>query len=221
MKKLLVLTLFTAFLFNKLTAQTEQGGTIIGISSSFGLLNLENGSSLSGFSFSRIKLKSDVTGFDPGEPDKQTRFNLTPRIGYFVIDNLSVGLDITLSTTVNKSGDIDLKESNNFLLAGPFVRYYIPTDKVFPFVEVSGALGGLTSKTEGSDSFFNEDREDKSSLRTILGGAGMAVPLGDKVLFDFMVGYSSLFVKQREDNPENFRTLINSFGFRFGFAVVL
>ena len=53
------------------------------------------------------------------------------------------------------------------------------------------------------------------------GGIGLAAPLGEKVTFDIMAGYDSLTVKDKEDNDDNYRTVIGTLGLKIGFTILL
>lgn len=62
----------------------------------------------------------------PGNDNKVTSFSFSPQAGYFVIDNLEVGIALNVSTQNNKPGNgIDSK--SNYFGIGPFARYYIFT----------------------------------------------------------------------------------------------
>ena len=89
--------------------------------------------------WSTHKVKSDSGDDDNSDPVKEFSLNLTPRAGYFVINNLAVGLDFTLAYNRMKrtSGGEYISNSTRFG-AGPFLRYYIPTQKFLPFAEYPG-----------------------------------------------------------------------------------
>ena len=72
---------------------------------------------------------------------------------------------------------------------------------------------------DGDNSDFNY--EDKESILSVVGGIGMAVPLGSKVTFDVMGGYNHLRIKDKKDNPDNYRRVYGTFGLKFGFIVFL
>ena len=114
---------------------------------SIGLLNaqttkgkflLELSSNMFDLGYTNSKSKSD------DGTDEQTRhgFNIgvTPAVGYFVIDNLALGIDFNIGLQTGKSGD-----GSNYTFVtshiGPFVRYYVPTTKVLPFFELGGSIG--------------------------------------------------------------------------------
>ncbi len=58
-----------------------------------------------------------------GSSENATTFNLSPRIGYFFVQNLALGLDINYSLLSYGTGSN--KETNSIFGLGPFIRYYI------------------------------------------------------------------------------------------------
>ena len=210
------LTLISVFVLTigtgLLNAQTSQGSVLIGVSSTLSLAG--SGSDLMGLGFSSIKYKSDIDGFENSDSDKMTSINLQPKIGYFVNDNLALGLDLNIALSSEKNGEDGDKYSQTLLGAGPFVRYYIPKSKVSPFIEISGSFGSLKDKYNSEDGF-------KSSITSIGGGVGLAAPLGEKVLLDILAGYNTLTVKDKEDNEDNFRSVIGTLGLKIGFTILL
>ena len=53
------------------------------------------------------------------------------------------------------------------------------------------------------------------------GGIGMAAPVSDRITFDVLVGYNSLTYKDKDDNDDNDRTVIGTFGIKLGFIIFL
>jgi hypothetical protein len=198
-----------------LQAQTEKGHWLIGASSrtSAGFLGLPGSEPcIMNLGFSTFNYKDDSG--EEYDPEKFTSINLSPQAGYFVIDNLVVGLDMNLAfMKYSTTGEYSSDYKTNFFTAGPFVRYYIPAGKVYPFFEAGAAFG--TQSVGDSDDTY------KSSVQCYGGGAGLAVPLGKKATFDTMLTYNSLSIKDKEDNPDNFRTILGTFGIKFGFHIFL
>lgn len=214
----LALLLLPAFIY----AQTEQGRIMAGLSTRIGMPVFTETMMSDVFSlgFSTIKNKSDADDFEEPDPDKITSINMLPRVGFFVIDGLAVGLDLNLSNVVYKDGNDDDKTITTAYALGPFVRYYFPVEKVKPFVEVNSSFGSIKQKYEYTNSNY-EDDEYKYGLVLIGGGAGVAIPIGKRVTFDMMAGYNSLKFKEKEDNEDNDRTILGTFGLKFGFVVFL
>ena len=197
-----------------LKAQTGQGNVLLGVSSSLSLAG--TGSDLMTIGFSTTKYKSDLDGFEEPEPDKSRSITLLPRVGYFAVNNVAFGLDMSFSYSNQENGNGG-EFSQTLLSVGPFLRFYIPLEGVKPFIEGSAALGSIKGEyTSGGHS-----EEDKSGLTGLGAGAGIAAPLGKKVNMDFMVGYNSLTIKETEDNEYNFRTVVGTLAFKFGITVLL
>ncbi len=66
-----------------------------------------------------------------GLDDNLNQLLLSPQVGYFFIDNVSLSLLIQYAS--NSRGDY----SNTQWGLGPSLRYYLPLDKVYPFLELS------------------------------------------------------------------------------------
>jgi len=199
-------------------AQMKKGGIFMGVSSSFNIVGSMMGQSSDLFSlgFSSVKYKSDAPGFVESDPEKMTGLNAMPKIGYFIGNNFAAGLDLSIAYSKDKWGENPTISQTTFCI-GPFLRYYVPAGKVSAFFEAGGLLGNISYKYKsGSNS-----SSDKSSLKSIGGGAGLAVPLGDKVSLDLMAGYDSFVVKSKDDNPDNERGIVGSVRFKFGFLIFL
>lgn len=219
MKKLTLLAVVLVTISSGLLkAQTNQGKVLLGLSSTLSLdgtgYNLTGGTgfNLMNISFSSTKYKSDA--YEEGNPHKKTNINLSPKVGYFVVDNLVIGLDLNVASLSEKGGT--LKISQTLLSTGPFIRYYLPTSNVRPFFEFNSAFGVINNKLK-TDIY----EEFKSSVKSIGGGFGIAAPLGERVMFDVLAGYNSLTVQRKENNDNNFRNVIGTLGLKFGFTMLL
>jgi hypothetical protein len=197
-----------------LNAQTQKGTFMIGDLYRPGkALSYDYFNSSMNIGFGTQTYKSD-DGED-SSPTKLLNFNLMPRVGYFFANNLLLGIDLTIAS-VRQTEDV-YKYTISTLGAGPFVRYYIPLEKVMPFFELDGSFGRVKYKYTMDQ---NED-ESKSSLNSIGGGVGVAFPLGRIVTFDMLVGYSHMVLKDKEDNDNNYRDIANSAGVKVGFTILL
>jgi hypothetical protein len=192
--------------------QTEKGTKLFGISSTVNL----TGSSQIGYSTS--KRKGD--GFET-ESQKTFNVNLTPRAGVFLIDNLAVGLDLNLGWVKITDDFFDGGSTTaNQILASPFFRYYIPIKNVKPFIEAGAGIGYSKVDFEG-DSPSDFSFESTSNLLSVGTGIGIATPLGNKVSFDSLIGYSYGQSKEKEDNDSNEKLITNTILIRFGFSIYL
>lgn len=193
-------------------SQTTKGRLLLGVSSRYGFTQSGQGDLMSiGFSTTTRKIDS------PNGPDYEKshyfRYNLAPRAGIFVINNLVTGIDLLASVYENTE-----YINNQFsFAAGPFARYYFPVKKVRPFVEASTALGVMKYQ-------FDMDEDItviKTNIFIISAGAGAAFIVSDRVTLDLLAGYSSYREKQKENNPNNYRTITGTLGMRFGISVYL
>jgi hypothetical protein len=158
--------------------------------------------------------------------------NLQPKVGYFVIDNLAIGLNINLAFINYTDGENDKnKMKSMFYGAGPFVRYYIDAGGVLPFAELEVAFGGgkVTDEYEGEGGGTDEESM-KYSMFNFGGGIGVAIPIGGHASFDIMAGYTTTTYKAKEytnaegdtfENDDNDRNINGTFGVKFGFLVMI
>lgn len=219
-KTRIVLTAVFLFVFVAAFAQTEKGNFFVGISSRYTINPSEMGVNmpdLMTIGFSTVKFKSDEG--ESSESVKFNNFNLNPKIGYFAADNLLLGIDMGLgfSSLIYEEEDYESKDKGTFMSVGPFVRYYLPMEKITPFAEASVAFGTMKSKWESE---FGDD-ESKSGVTSFHGGVGFLAKLGSNAGFEMSLGYLSNTIKDKDDNPENYRMVVGSIGVRFGLVVFL
>ena len=220
MKKVTLITsILVALSFGNINAQTEKGKKLVGLSSTLSLFG--TGSDIINFGFSSVKVKSDAAGNNEPDPDQIISLNFLPKVGYFVMDNLALGLDMSFALTSQKSGESSSKYLQTLYSIGPFIRYYLPhsTLKVFPYFELSGSMGSINTKYDYGDNSSLSDDKSISGINSFGGGAGIAIPLGEKFSFDVLVGYNSLTIKDKEDNPNNERTIVGTLGVKLGFTL--
>lgn len=229
MKKLLLI-IAAVCLLSAGNAQTqfEQGKIITGVSSTLNLMSITDdwclapGSDFMSMGIGKYKYRSESQYYDYHYEYKIRGFNVLPRAGYFIMDNLAVGLDMILSSKTWVDPDDGEKWITSLLCAGPFARYYYPLEKFSPFAELNAVFGILSDKNKDGGDVDVE----RSSVVMLGGGLGAAFPLGEKVTFDVMAGYSFLSSKElnkEEANGESGTTKITSgmLGLRMGFTVLL
>ena len=92
-----------------------------------------------GFATNSSKTSFETPGTADSEP-KNTQWNVSPYIGYFLFNNftLGIGLDYT-SSSETRAGEEKTKDSD--LLFGPFARYYIPFDDKAIFLQANFGFG--------------------------------------------------------------------------------
>ena len=106
-KSYLVVIAILLFSFSSNYAQTNKGRFIVG---EFTALRFD-GSALNpmNFGYSTIKTKSDSGDSDPA---KNITINLMPKVGYFVADNLAIGLDMSGTISITKSSSESSKQTS-------------------------------------------------------------------------------------------------------------
>ncbi len=218
MKKTTFYTFIVMLLYcGMLQAQTTKGRIMLGVSSNIGLSPetslVQPGVDFVSMGFSTVKYKSDAESY-ADDQNNVSAIKFAPRIGYMIIDNLALGMDLNLSFTTLKYDDDDKTTFNSYRF-GPFARYYFTTPKVLPYVEMSASFGTMSHDWSGWD------EPDKYSTTSFGGGAGLAIPVGNHLTFDLMAGYHSFVLKDKADNSENHRTVIGTLGFKFGCTLLL
>jgi len=215
-KALIIASIIFSACYTILTAQTTKGKFMLGELSYIEFLgNGVLGSTNLGYSIFQNKSDGDSNS---DSKDKMFSLNVVPRVGYFVIDNFGVGLDLFLATESYKMLDDTYKSSSTFFAVGPFVRYYIPIKKVLPYAEVNYSMGSRKSNSEYNG---NESYSSNNAIKLYGAGLGLAVPIGEKVTFDALAGYHAYVIKDKEDNANNERLVAGTIGLKLGFMVFL
>jgi outer membrane protein len=188
--------------------QTESGKVLIGTSMNLIGPNTSIFSSApnsAGVNFGSAKFKSgnfesDATNF--------IMFNLSPKVGFFMVENGLLGIDLTFLYMKEEDDDAAITEVG----VGPFFRYYFPAEKVVrPFVHAQAGIGQVS---------FGEGDEFKTSTMSYNLGAGGVFFLSEKVSFDLMFGYYRKQLKEKSSD-DNSRVLLGSFGLAAGLSIFL
>ena len=108
---LIIITLFTITIYG----QTEKGKIYIGANS-----NLNFSSSSSSFENKSTNIIQSAENVN-----KFSHLNINGEVGYFLIDNLTSGLNINFSRT-NPDDD----SAQNIYIVSPFVKYYFLNGKI-------------------------------------------------------------------------------------------
>jgi hypothetical protein len=131
------------------------------------------------------------------------------------MDNLVVGLEVMINSHMDKDSYDGDKYSRMIFGAGPFVRYYYPLEKVYPFAELETMFGSY-KETYSTDEY-------KEGMMMIGGGLGAALPIGDRVTFDAVAGYYHMTWNEEEwgEGDETRKYITGGFGLKMGFSVYL
>ena len=191
--------------------QLEKGNLLLGATSTVALSGSAS-SELIGLGFIKATYKF---GSGPAEDAfKRTSFNILPRAGYFVTDNLAAGLQAVVFGYTEKDLEYDDTYKESTIGIGPFVRYYYPLDKFYPFAEAEFLFGTV------KEFWYDEDEKTPFMMFGVMVGA--ALPLGDNVTFDAAAGYLRSSLKHTEVETEDKVHFITSgFCLRMGFTIYL
>lgn len=141
----------------------------------------------SGLGISALTTKAKDSG-NSTKLGNSTSFSFSPAAGYFLIDNLALGLNLDLLTSKYKDDNTGAKSTSTSFTVGPFVRYYITKGL---FGEFNLGVGSEKDKYEATGG----TNEDKSSLFRWSLGAGYAIMISDQVAFEPSLGYLSMASK--------------------------
>ena len=197
MRKLL-LTIAIAVIGITVNAQTEKGNWVVG-----GSTTVSFGSTKSTIEDTDIELKI-------------SEIQIIPSLGYFVIDNLAVGIDLTFSYTKFEDdfgalfGESESEESSLAAVLGGTYYFQTNDDKLKPYV---GIGGGLVYNSIG------EEDADKDNGFALSGKAGLAYFLNDSIAIDFIVNYRYISLKNKE--IEDLKTKSSNIGVGVGFSLFL
>ena len=98
----------------------------------------------------------------------------------------------------------------------PFLRCYIGSSNIKPYLHGEVGLGTEKSKTPGVSNEFSTSAD---IFLYELGG-GIGIFLNEKVSLDIGLAYASVSFKRRLNNL-NFKDIANGFGLGIGFVIVL
>ncbi len=213
MKKItLLLVLFCIVVFSAMSqTQMEKGKLFLGVTSTVAMGGSE-GSEFLSLGFVTEKYKH---GSDPAEATyKKSIYNILPKAGYFIIDNLVAGLEVVVTgyKETDLEDDDTWKESTFGI--GPFVRYYYPLEKIYPFAEAEAIFGSCKETWIGV--------EETYPMFMFGISLGVSLPLGDRVTFDGSLGYTrTTFSWEDVEMGGDGKEIYGGIGFKFGFTVYL
>ena len=205
-----------------LTAQTEAGRTYISLGSAYSPINQSNFLfKTNGMSFGNEWVTGitvdgdddDNSGNDywnNDDKDKTTSFNMGGQFGYFIIDNLLLGVGIEYASFSNKSiTEVDWngdgfddertrKDKMTSLAFSPFTKYYISLGQNAVFLSSSYSYGTMKSKYEyivdyadSSIPDFDDDNTDDPYITSRFElGTGMSFFLTENISLEPSINYS-------------------------------
>ncbi len=211
MKKIIVLiTILLLTSLSQVYSQIPKGRFLVGVSSAAGLTN----SAGIGSELFRIGVSTVEVDGEESADTKMTNINIMPKVGYFVVDNLVVGIDGCLFSAVYKSEES--KYSYTGTAIGPFARYYLSKGNIIPVVEAGGIFGTLKSRSK-SDYY---DEESTDNFNSLWGAAGISVRIGNKASLDLLAGYNRFTVKYDSDDYGSDNESTGTLGLKAGFTIL-
>ena len=179
MKKVFLFAMALVFT-NVILAQTEQGKIVL--------------SGATGLQFVSSNIEWEYDGQSQGDYD-QNSFSFMPSIGYFVMDNLAVGLAANFTSTTQKDEGDKYTVSSTMLL--PTALYYFPVEGQFkPLLQVGAGL----MSTKEKYSYDGDSDEDKMSGLALNFGGGAAYFINDYVSLNFGLSYTMANLKDSDDS---------------------
>lgn len=200
MKKLFLASALA--LFGAMNAQTEKGSWVV------------SGKTGLGFNSVNTKYKAEGQSYDG---PKVSTFSITPSVGYFVIDNLAAGIDLSYISTKTKVDmpyiNENYESTTSTFAIMPNATYYFPTGSSFrPYV--GAGVGYGTSKGTESDAVLS----GSESAGGLLWGAkgGFVYLMNSTVGLDLGLGYNSF-----QNKKDNVTTNVGTFGVNLGVSFFL
>jgi len=146
--------------------------------------------------------------FDGNTNDVGSTFQITatPKIGYFIKDNIVAGLELDIRTSTTKIEGINDDVTTNGIAIGPFARYYFDNGL---FAEATVGFGSnKTSSIIG---------DIESNVFAIRGTAGYAFFFGDHISVEPAINYTNQSQKPKGASGDN-KTILNTIFFSIGFT---
>lgn len=179
MKKFILLAIVLVST-NVILAQTEQGKYVV--------------SGATGLQFISSNIEYEYDGQSQGDLT-QTSFSFMPSVGYFVIDNLAIGLAANFTSTTQKDQGDEYRISSTMML--PSALYYFPVSgNLRPIIQVGA---GFMSTVSEIDYDYESYKEEASGLAINFGG-GAAYFINDYVSLNFGLSYTMANLKDSDDS---------------------
>ena len=177
------------------TAQTEKGNFLL------------SGSGSLDFASISLKLENDNTSEDAG---KISTVEFTPGVGYFIANNLAVGLEFALSSASQKEDGDKYTETTTMLM--PFARLYFGKNNVKPFVQAG--IGPGWEKLG-----YSNDKETENLTGYEFDG-GLAIFIGQNISLDFILGYGRATANITDYRNVEWKSTSSGIGGSIGFSIV-
>ena len=177
--------------------QTEKGNFLIGAGTNLG--------------FASLSSELEYNG-DSQDVGSSKVFDITLGAGYFVSDNIVIGLQVPYERTSIEDSDGE-EETMTVSAIAPFLRGYIGgSDTVKPFLEAGIGFGSVKEEATNID----YERSEDMFLYTL--NAGVSVFLNEVVALDIALGYAH---SSMELEDSDVKIISKGFASNIGFAIFL
>jgi outer membrane protein len=189
MKQMKKLVLLLAILMPSITifGQTSKGNLVI--------------SGGTGLQFVSSSVKSVYDG-KTGDEYTVTSFSLIPSFGYFVMDNLALGLSSTFSSSTQKDEDGNKYTSSSVLFVPTALYYFTLDEKIKPLAQIGIGYSTMTNKyipKTGSD-----EKNTGSGLAINFGG-GISYFVSKNISFNFGLSYTISTLTDGDDDKSKLK----------------
>ncbi|WP_452221878.1 outer membrane beta-barrel protein [Lacinutrix salivirga] len=146
--------------------------------------------------------------FDGNTNDVGSTFQITatPKAGYFIKNNLAIGLELEVRTSSSKIEGFDEKTTTSGIAIGPFARYYFDNNL---FAEALVGVGSNKTSTSFGDL--------KSNILAFRATAGYAFFIGDHIAIEPAINYTYQSQKPK-DSEGDAKTILGTVFFSVGFT---
>jgi outer membrane protein len=142
---------------------------------------------------------------------KTNSFLFSPSFGYFVIDNLSIGLSSNISFETTKM-DGDKTSSKSFSVLPTTSYYFSLNEKIKPSVRLGIGYASIITKSDGSE---------KSSYNGIAFGFGGGVSYFINKNISFNLGLSYTRSNLKNEDNDKMKVKLGEFDSKIGISVFL
>jgi outer membrane protein len=156
--------------------------------------------------------------------NKSNVLSITPSYGYFIIDNLCVGANVSAlfghSTSAASGVYSEFESRSRSIGAGPLVRYYLPLDdKLYAYAQTGYTWNWSNVKF---DTAFDPSAKTTTTLKSRYtlwdAGLGLAYFVNPSTAIEAGFNYTSARYKDGEGNVNNKTSAI---AFNIGFRIFL
>ncbi len=167
-----------------------------------------------------ISISSENTKYESGsttvEGDPTTSFNLSPSVGYFLADDLEVGVQVDFTRSGQSGEDFngdDYSEVSTIFAFGPYARKYFSLGESAAFYGEAGlGIGAGKSKYEQGSTTYEYNKMSIFSVGVTPGFVFRpAERIGVELSAGFF-GFTSVKSEDPEGDDEDLTTKSNDFG---------